>query len=123
MQQNLILTHITLSDYDTLSIMSILSVYPVYPAYPVHSVYPVYQVYPGYPLYPVCLFCLSCHSCLSCVVMHCIVKGTNSFVTAVARNKGNCNLIGHVCCYDCIHVHVLILIIIQLLLNFLIWSN
>ena len=40
-----------------------------------------------------------------------VVKITNSFVSADARNNGNCNLIG---CYDCIvtnNVHALILII------------
>ena len=25
---------------------------------------------------------------------------TNSFVSTVTRNRGNCNLIGHVGCYD-----------------------
>ena len=41
---------------------------------------------------------------------HCknkIVKITNSFVSIVARNNGNCNLIGHVGCYDCIMIYYL----------------
>ena len=50
--------------------------------------------------------------------IHCknkTVKITNSFVSTVAMNNGNCNFIGHVGCYDCMvtyNVHVLKLIII-----------
>ena len=35
---------------------------------------------------------------------HCknkIVETTNSFVSADARNNGNCDFIDHVGCYDC----------------------
>ena len=48
--------------------------------------------------------------------IHCknkIVKITNSFVSTVARNNGNCNLISHVGSYDCMvtyNVHVLIIL-------------
>ena len=35
-----------------------------------------------------------------------IVKITNSIVSTVARNNGNCNLIGHVGCYDCIVIYM-----------------
>ena len=47
--------------------------------------------------------------------IHCknkIVKITNSLVSTVARNNGNCNLISRVGCYDCMvtyNVHTLIL--------------
>ena len=54
-------------------------------------------------------------------ILHCknkITKITNSFVSTVGRNNGNCNVIGRVGCYDCMvtyNVHVLIIlpIIIQ----------
>ena len=48
------------------------------------------------------------------VVVHCknkIVKITNTFVSTVARNSRNCNLISHAGCYDCMmtyNVHTLI---------------
>ena len=38
-----------------------------------------------------------------------IVKITNSFFSTVEKNSGNCNLIGHLGCYDCMvtyNVHV-----------------
>ena len=58
-----------------------------------------------------------CHLC----TYHCknkIVKITNSFVSTVAMNNGNCNLISHVASYDCIvtydvHVFIKLPIIIQ----------
>ena len=34
-----------------------------------------------------------------------IVKITNLFVSTVARNSGNCNLIVHVGCYDYINIY------------------
>ena len=43
--------------------------------------------------------------------IHCKNKITKSFVSAVARNNGNYNLISHVASYDCMvtyNVHVLI---------------
>ena len=41
-------------------------------------------------------------------MQHCknrIVKKANLLVSTVARNSGNCNLIGSVGCYDCMHSH------------------
>ena len=37
------------------------------------------------------------------IILHCknkIVKINNLLVSTVARNSGNCNLAGRVCCYD-----------------------
>ena len=41
--------------------------------------------------------------------LHCknkIVKITKLLVNTVARNSGNCNLIGHVGCHYCIVIHM-----------------
>ena len=41
--------------------------------------------------------------------MHCknkIVKITNLLASTVARNSGNCNLIGCVGCYDCMVIYM-----------------